>query len=323
MGLEHVGEAVRRLVEESPNLTIFFHVDLDGVCSAAIAYRRARRRPRLAPTTARGIYRGIRRLLGPGSAGLVLDLSLKSLSEALGVSSAVKGRGVRLAWIDHHQWPGKALEELRRAGILLYLDTGAPTATLTCRVLGCDETEKRIAMIGAYDDMCHPDPEGLVRKWRLVLRYTGFEGMKRAVESLAAGTLWPEWAEEVYREKEAEYKELLSRISINKYSFEQVTVAVVTAPPRLTICDMELWGRLPRDTDITLILYPRAVSIRANNPSIDAACIARRLGGGGHRSAAGAPRLTTQSPPVIARTIARLASYCMKEGNQEQPPPGW
>jgi hypothetical protein len=170
--------------------------------------------------------------------------------------------------------------------------------------------------IARADDSCSDDPHGLADKWRLVLRRVGWEGLRRAAESLARGDLWPNWAREVYESEAPRYYEALkASTTVNFYVFEGVKVAIVTPPPEASGCDVQRFGPKigPEQADIIVILYPRGLSIRTWG-KLSASCIASRLGGGGHSHVAGAPRpSTSMGAAQIARLIAKAALEC-REG---------
>ncbi|ABM80551.1 DHH family phosphoesterase [Hyperthermus butylicus] len=306
------------------------HVDLDGLVAAALLARWARRRGVEVVhdvTGARGLYRMLRRALQlaagrPGTVVVAADLAPRSLSEAEALAAALNPR-TTLLWLDHHEWPSGAHESLEKAGAIIVHDRSKTTAEIACSLLSCwgDGYEKMIVEIARADDGCSDDPYGLADKWRLVLRHIGWDGLRRAAESLASGEAWPGWAREVYeREAPSYYQEIREKTSVERYSFEDVRVAVVTPPPRASGCDVQRFGPSlgPGDADVVVILYPRGMSIRTWG-RLNANCIASKLGGGGHSHVAGAPRPSqSMSSAQIARMVARAALDCMEPSTAGQ-----
>ncbi|NOZ88296.1 MAG: hypothetical protein GXO15_00020 [Crenarchaeota archaeon] len=196
---------------------------------------------------------------------------------------------------------------------MLVLDRSRVSAEIAYRVAGLDADEKaRLIMEAARaDDSCSEDSLGLAPRWRLVLRVLGPREAVRVVDALASGVLWPDWAERIYRENvNRYYDEIRRRTSILTYEFDGVRVAVLIPPPRASACDVETVVEPPGGVDLVVVLYPRGISIRSLG-RIRADCVARKLGGGGHPKAAGAPRpSTTMGAGQVARMVARAAEGC-------------
>ena len=316
-----LAEAYRRagvMLRSARRLRVVSHLDLDGVGAAAILARSARLRggrASISVTGARGVYKAVLRELRHAAAegGLVVaaDVSPGGRGAAAAVASGMR-YGQRLLWLDHHVWEPGVVEELERAGALVLIDRSRVTAEIAYLVSGLegDETAKTIVEVARADDSCTEDPLGLAPKWRLVLRVLGPREAARAAEALARGDLWPDWADKLYREHSQRYYDEIRRLtSVNTYEFEGLRIAVLTPPPRANACDVETIVE-PPDADLLLVLYPRGISIRSLG-RLRADCIAKKLGGGGHPKAAGAPRpSTTMGAAQVARMVARAAEGC-------------
>jgi len=323
--LTGVFERAREKLRSASRLVIVAHSDLDGVASAAVlrgwflglgGFRSVEVRV----TGVGGLYRSLRVLAReaagkPGTVIAVLDMAPGSKGDAVAIASFFRSRRVGLVWIDHHEWVEGAREELERVDAIVVVDKSAPTSALVCKVVDCEKNElfAAVARLGVLDDACVEDD--LVSRWRIVLRYIDFDQMAWAVEELSQGNLWPQWVEDYYSSVVEEYRDMLRRAAKSKrvFSFNSVRVAVLTPPPRVSACDLELAGiAKPEDVDVIVIVYPRGISLRTRE-TLDAACIARKLGGGGHTRAAGAPRsFSSMGAAQIARQIAALASECTR-----------
>lgn len=316
-------EKATELLEAARRLHAVSHVDLDGLVSAALLLRWARRRGIEAKhdvAGVRGLYRMLRRALQeaagrPGTVVVVVDLSPGSRADAEAVAGLLRW-GQRLVWIDHHEWPEGAREALERAGAIVVHDRSRVTAEMACAVARCTSEDRTLVEIARADDSCSEDHLGLADKWRLVLRHLDWEGLRRAAGALAEGSLWPDWAREIYeREAPSYYQEIREKTSVNSYEFNGIRVVVVTPPPRASGCDVQRLGLVPGpgEADVAVILYPRGISIRTWG-QLRADCIASRLGGGGHSHVAGAPRpSTTMGPAQIARMVANAVEGCRAE----------
>ncbi len=306
------------ILERARFIAIVFHGDLDGVAGAALLARWAMetgRRYRFIHSTVRGLRYTLRdtvnalRSMGGGGVAFI-DLSLQGVGDAILYAQYL--RGMPAAWFDHHPWPEGAEEKLRAAGVELHRRRDRVSAELVAEALGLrDEYSRMLVEAARADDTCAPG-ESIADRWRIVLRY--LDNPVRAAEALASGSLWPDWAEKIYREKGVEYIRLAEKVAsrLRVYEYDGIRVAVVTMEPGVDVCTVQkvLWkkGWSTESVDVELYIYPRAVSIRSAR--IDASCIARRLGGGGHKRAAGAPLRYSYGAAGLARQVAMYAKLC-------------
>jgi len=307
------------ILEKARFITIVFHGDLDGVAGAALIARWASstgRRwrayhsgVRSLPRRLRDAVNMLRSLMTRGAIALV-DLSIQSSGDAI-VYAQYLSR-IPSAWFDHHPWPEGAEERLRAAGVEVHHRRDRVSAELVAEALGLsDEYSLRLVEAARADDTCAPG-ESIADKWRIVLRF--LDDPVKAVKALASGDLWPEWAQKIYEEKGGPYLEKAERVAerIRVYEYNGVRVALVPMEPDVDVCTVQklLWRRGWRSdrVDVELYVYPRAVSIRTTR--IDASCIARKLGGGGHRHAAGAPLRLSYGDATLARQVAAYAAEC-------------
>ncbi len=310
----------------SDAIHVVAHSDMDGIASAAIVGRWARRRG-IAFTWdvvgVRSLYRilvsRMREALSKPqyTMFLVVDIAPRH-SDAYVYASLVRKGRVELAWVDHHEWSTEVRSYLERAGVKVFVDRSDVTAANVCRLLDCsgDPVSAKLVELARYDDSCKPDPEGLVGRWRIVLRTMPPEEAGKVIESFIEGCLWPTWAQERYDSSASSYREQIASTHVSIYDFEGVRILVAVPPPTVSACDLELSGviKLGEGVEVAVIVYPRSISIRTTG-TIDANCVARRLGGGGHRRAAGAPRPSlSMGPAQIARMVAREVGHCRVSG---------
>ena len=323
MSLGSVLDRARSVLRKASRVHVVSHVDLDGLSSAAIVMRWARSSGKEVSHSVagvRGLYTMVKRALQeaagkPGTVVVVADLSPRSRGDAEAIASLAKyARG--LVWLDHHVWGDDAKKALEDAGVVIVHDRGSVTAEIACRLTNCwgDEVSRRLVEIARADDSCSDDPYGLADKWRLVLRYLDWEGLRRAAKSLADGDLWPSWARDIYeREAAAYYREIREKTNILVERINGIRVGVVTPPPRASACDIQRLGVSPGPdrVDVVVIVYPRGISIKTWG-KLRADCIASRLGGGGHSNVAGAPRPSiSMGSAQIARMVSTAALECL------------
>ncbi len=312
------------VLERARVIAIIYHGDLDGIIGASLIARWASERGSrwiLYHSTVRGLRRRLREVANQvrssffGGAIALVDLAVGSRSDAVLYSQLL--RNVKAAWFDHHPWPPGAADQLLRAGIEVYHARDMVSAELVARALGLrDEYSAKLVEVARRDDTCQ-EGEGLEDKWRVVLR--AIDDTSRVVKSFVEGDLWPEWAQRIYEAEAPKYygvvEDVASRLRV--YEFEGVRVALVPMEPSVDVCSVQkaLWKRgwNPESVEVEVYVYPRAVSIRS--VKLDASCIARLMGGGGHRRAAGAPLRYNYTDAKLARQVAMYARKCMEEAS--------
>ncbi|AEM38430.1 phosphohydrolase (DHH superfamily)-like protein [Pyrolobus fumarii 1A] len=272
------------------------HWDVDGVASAAIAKRLGASIVKLASITAlpRMIEEAVQSLEKSGGDTLIIaDLNPSPGQELLIVTSLdyALSLGVRIIWLDHHEWEQRIIEELRGMGVDVRVDTGRVAAELVMEALGCrDGVCMRLVEL-AVDDDRFVNSDRLAVRWRRLLRWYGWRVRYQAVEEWARGRIWPEWARSLWEKMEEEYERLMEKtvagVQIHKrngLSIATVRVASEKLHPG------EVHERLLEkgvEADIYAMIYENGVSLRSSTAPL--ACIARLLGGGGHDNAAGIP----------------------------------
>ncbi len=292
------------------------HWDVDGVASAAIAVRMGARVFKLAALSALpqilddAVLAAER--LGADTL-LVADLNPSPGQERLVETSLdyALSLGVRVVWLDHHEWPEALVEELREMGVTLILDRSRVSAELVAGYLGCvDEVCKRLCEMAVDDDL-FLNQDALAVRWRRLLRWYNWRIRYNAVRSWARGVLWPGWVRPLWERLAAEYetlmRETLRRVTIVEaggYRLAVVRVASEKLHPG------EVHARIIREgyeADIYAMIYDNGVSLRSE--TLPLACIARRLGGGGHEKAAGIPG-DTWTPASLAEALSRAIREC-------------
>ncbi|AEM37912.1 hypothetical protein Pyrfu_0040 [Pyrolobus fumarii 1A] len=314
---------MRTSLEKVRRLYIVFHGDLDGVVGAALLARWASDRGarwEAHHSTVRGLPRVLRNVVNKaksmlGKPGIALvDLAVQSMGDAIIYANLLKG--MPSAWFDHHPWPSGAAERLLNVGVEVYHLRDYVSAELVARTLGLnDEYSAKLVRIARADDTCEPG-ESEADKWRIVLR--ALRDPVKAVEAFARGDLWPDWAQQLYEEHVERYMSEAERVAarLRVYEYNGVKVAVIPMEPGVDVCTIQklLWSRgwNPENIDVEVYVYPRAISLRS--VKLDVSCIAKALGGGGHKRAAGAPRPSQlMGEAQIARLVASQVEKCLGE----------
>ncbi len=284
------------------------HTDLDGVASAAILTRSLGGVDKYVFAQPSSLPRVLSAVKCSGECEVyVCDLSPNgdSLDLILEAVRRLVGSGAGVWWFDHHVWDSSWIEAFRSAGVRLYQDTSTCSAGIVYRQLGSgDPVSERIARAACSLDLWVFDD------WlgNFLARYVGNSGSenwkRRAVASLASGALLDEEVLRVVEDSvDRELKvlsEALRRCGVREVCGVRVVYHYKSVKDHVTsyIASL-LMTRL--GADVAVICRRGSASLRSRG-RVDVREIAKELGGGGHRSAAGFPL----RPPWIHRLLLLL-----------------
>lgn len=205
--------------------------------------------------------------------------------------------GIRVVWLDHHEWPEGIMDEYRGLGVEVIVDETRVAAEIVLEYLSNkikNVLEDRFAQALvdlAVDDDKFLNKNPLTLRWRRLLRWYDWEFRRKTVRAFAAGDLWPLWAQEAYDKIKDEYDYLLEKTIENTRIVDVKGYKIVIVPPpsdKVHPGDIQLeLNRKGIHGDIFVIIYSRGISLRSEK--VNVAGIARALGGGGHTYSAGAP----------------------------------
>ncbi len=273
---------------------IITHTDLDGVASAALILRGVGSVDKIFFAQPNQLY-GVLRKIPNGADVYVSDLGMNTsiLERVLEeVERIIKGGG-RIRWFDHHIWKEEWIAGLKDRGVEIYVDTSTCGAGVVARYLPV-EGEGVGELVSAT---CSIDLWRF-NDWRgnFLARYVGFKG-------------GAEWREKVaYRLKD--FDGMLSQDIIDTVSQvfdeELKTYSRILREAKVTrTAGMTIAYVLKKDDEhttsyignlllnrfqakIAVICREGSVSFRSIGDT-DVSSLAMRLGGGGHKNAAGAP----------------------------------
>lgn len=233
--------------------------------------------------------------------------------------------GVRIIWLDHHDWPEGIIDEYRKLGVEVVVDTSRVAAEIVLEYLedateGVKEDKIALALVDlAVDDDKFLNRNQLAIRWRRLLRWYDWEFRRKTVRAFASGDLWPLWAQEAYEKIKDEYEYLLSRtIESTRIVNVKGYMVVVVLPPSDRVHPGDIQLELSRKGivgDIFIIVYSRGISLRSRK--INVAGIARALGGGGHAYSAGAPIGNTNIDSIITVISRFLESLSPSQMNSQ------
>ncbi len=275
---------------------IISHWDLDGLTSAALVARRLRDVTTVLSTIT-ALPRYLSQVVSLSAVARIRELYILDLNPQPGrldeiymLIRELRDNDVQVTWIDHHEWEHSYKYHIEEAGARVYLDTGEVTAGIIYGMLWDkpDEYASRLVEL-AYDDDFFLNRHEVTVKWRRVLRWYRWNVRYNAYKSFRKGVIWPRWAETLYRNIADEYTELLEKAVASTYTYEVAGVKVVVAEDvDQRLHPGEVYESIVGNGingDIYIIMYPNGVSMRSD--TMDVSLIAKKLGGGGHKRAAG------------------------------------
>ncbi len=294
------------------------HGDVDGVVSAALIVRYTSNvAVRLSATSAlpKVIRSAMYDIIMRGANTIVisdLNPSPGNISSIVDMLSQYVKAGVRVVWLDHHEWVDKATSTVKEIGVELIIDTERVAAEIVYKYLEkiipeIREDKMVHALISlAIDDDRFLNRNPLAIKWRRLLRWYNWEFRRKTVRAFASGELWPHWAQKAYEEIEREYDILIRKAIEDMKIIDVGGYRVVIIPPisdKIHPGDLQLeLSRRGIDADLFVIMYSKGVSFRSNQ--INVAELAKSMGGGGHIYSAGAP-LSHSNVELVLDSIRR------------------
>ncbi len=297
------------------------HGDLDGVVSAALIARYTDNVAiRLSATSAlpKVIESAMFDIVVKGADTIIISDLNPNIGNYRRISDIIEQyikAGVKVVWLDHHNWPEGIIDEYHKMGVEVIVDTKRVAAEIVLEYLSKiigeqvnDKYAKALVEL-AIDDDKFLNRNPLTVKWRRLLRWYNWEFRRRTVKAFALGDLWPSWAQEAYDKIKDEYEYLLSKTIENTRIVNVKGYRLVVIPPpsdKIHPGDIQLeLARRGISGDIYVIIYSKGISLRST--SIDVSTIARALGGGGHAYSAGAP-IETVDVDSIVKTISEHLS---------------
>ncbi len=280
---------------------VLSHWDIDGLASASMLTEKYKPiKTMLSSITAvpKNLLKAMD-LIGEYGEIIVSDLNpqinhLKDLAEIFRIA---REKDITITWIDHHEWDKQVYRLFSQYEDIIYylVDTTSVAAELVAIKYGFIDKDifyKRLIEL-AVDDDYFLNKHELTIMWRRILRWYRWDTRYKALKSLLHHDLEPLWMKRLYlvevknlyenliRESIARSDVITTRTGFKIIVFQDVDPRI--HPGEVTWIAKEN-GLI---ADIYIVRYPRGVSLRSD--AIDVSLIARLLGGGGHRNAAGIP----------------------------------
>ncbi|MEM3229259.1 MAG: DHHA1 domain-containing protein [Fervidicoccaceae archaeon] len=275
---------------------IISHWDIDGIASAAMLATTlgvSKDNIRLSSTTKTHYY--LKELKKARAKEIyIADLNPGPDIAELILKETTKKCQTRIHWIDHHLWDDDTLETLKLcSNIELIL---SPSAECTSKLIiqtvlrGYDIPSHLLDLMNlAEDDDTYSNKYELTPKWRIILRWGDWEIRYKTLESWIDGYIWPKWAQEFYEKAHREYRELMEKaIGTAEYSlFDEKRIIFLYPSEKIHPGDLQRFveERSGSKADVYVFVYKKGISLRSK--TVDVSLLAKAMGGGGHKYAAG------------------------------------
>ncbi len=285
---------------------IITHTDLDGVASAALILRAVGAIDKVLFAQPHQLHAVLGKIPN-GSTVYVADLGVNpgTLERIVNEISRITDSGGSVRWFDHHVWDDEWVSKVKEAGADLVVDTATCGAGVVAKyfpVIG-EGVEELVSATCSIDLWLFNDWRGnyLARyvghkeggEWReyVARRLVNFNGeIDGEVESIAE--------EAVSRELRL-YSKVIKEAKVGKAGGYVIAYYLKPRTEHVTsYIGNILLSRY--SADIALICREGSLSLRSRNVNVRE--IAKRLGGGGHPAAAGAPI----RPPLPILILAKL-----------------
>jgi len=274
---------------------IISHWDIDGIASAAMLASSlgvSRERIRLSSTTK--IFDYFRELRKEKVAEIYIADLNPGHEIAMQIVKENRKHPVNVHWVDHHLWDEEALEILRSSpNIELILSPSSECASklMSQTILRGYELPLHMQDLIrlAEDDDTFSNKYELTSKWRIVLRWGDWSIRYRTLESWIDGYIWPPWAQSYYEQAYKEYRELMEEaVNTAEISLlDEKKVAFLYPNEKVHPGDLQKYVEEKGEAraDVYVFMYKKGISLRSK--TIDVSLLAKAMGGGGHKYAAG------------------------------------
>lgn len=289
-------------VMEELKRVVISHWDLDGIAGATIVnlYMKVSKTILSSITALTKYLASAINYVGRFGEIWVTDLNpqKKYAKDLRNILIEARRRKIKIYWFDHHEWDKKIYDTIIGFNDILWyrVDPRTTASDLVARYFDALHNEYVFKLVDlAFDDDFFINRYETTIMWRRVLRWYGWPIRYKALESFIKGEIRPAWMLEMYRREvkniyENLIREAMGRVDsvVTKNGLQLLIFQDVD--PRVHPGELTSIAKLNGlKADVYIIRYPRGVSLRSDY--IDVAMIAKKLGGGGHKNAAGIPGL--------------------------------
>lgn len=293
---------------------IISHWDIDGIASAtmlATAFGVSKDYIRLSSTTKiYDYYKELRK-------AKIDELYIADLNPGQEVVEKIvkdnKKHQINIHWIDHHIWDDEIYNKMKQSpNIELILSQSTECASKLIRqtvLRGYNLSPHIEDLIKlAEDDDTYSNRYELTPKWRIILRWGDWSIRYKTLESWIDGYIWPSWAQSYYEQALGEYKQLMEKAAETAEHSTFGEKKIIFVYPNEKVHPGDLQGYLEQKTgdkaDVYVFVYRKGISLRSK--TIDVSLLAKAMGGGGHRYAAGVNLVEPEDKESLKKKIAMI-----------------
>lgn len=211
----------------------------------------------------------------------------------VGVIELLHGKGAEIAWFDHHVWEDDWIKRIGGAGAKLFIDRSTCATGVVARYATPSRPVDQAFVKELVDSVCGADLWRFDHRlspffMRLIRRRDPDTWRQHVYETLSKGVIWTEEFEEKVVERfEEEVKELSKKPSMRVFEKNGIKVTIILKNQRVENSILASRAMSIANADIAIVV-DRSGKISLRSRGFDVRKIAVALGGGGHRTAAGA-----------------------------------
>jgi oligoribonuclease NrnB/cAMP/cGMP phosphodiesterase (DHH superfamily) len=293
---------------------IISHWDIDGIASAAMlatAFGVSREYIKLSSTTK--IYDYFKEV----KKAKVSEVYIADLNPGAEIAEKIvkenKKCQMNIHWIDHHIWDEEAygiMKQCPNVEIILSQSSECTSKLIRQTVLRGYQLPPHIEDLIrlAEDDDTYSNKYELTPKWRIILRWGDWSIRYKTLESWIDGYIWPSWAQSFYEQAQKEYSKLMEKAAETAEHSTLEEKKVIFLYPSEKIHPGDLQGYLEQKrgdkADVYVFVYHKGISLRSK--TLDVSLVAKAMGGGGHKYAAGVNLKEAEDKESLKKKIASV-----------------
>jgi len=228
----------------------------------------------------------------------------------------LKSKRLKIVWFDHHVWLREEKELLEQLGIELHVERALSAAEVVAKSLGDndDVVQELVSIVNSVDSW-------IWSRWEapFVMRLVDYdksrehklkvlEHVLRTLRSRDLSHLMSVASEFAEKYVDIELK-ILSDLCRHVVIEDIAGAAIAFAYKRYRIPNSSIIGNFMLNmcnADVAVIINEDLLSLSFRSTKIDVSELAKRLGGGGHKNASGAPLNLNPLNRIMLRLLAQL-----------------
>ncbi|MEL9940505.1 MAG: DHHA1 domain-containing protein [Ignisphaera sp.] len=222
-----------------------------------------------------------------------LGLNADTIDFAAGVVELLRGKGAEITWFDHHVWEDDWIKRVVGTGAKLFIDRSTCATGVVAKYVTPTRPVDQAFVKELVDAVCGADLWRFDHRlspffMRLIRRGDTDEWRLHIYETLSRGVIWTEELEDkVVKRFEEEVEELSKKPLTRILEKNGVRVAITLKSQKVENSILASRVMSIAGADIAIVV-DRSGKISLRSRGFDVRKIAVALGGGGHKTAAGA-----------------------------------